>query len=170
VNLREQRETLSFATNYSKTTKLYSLESMDTQWKPYGDRYIISNYGLVYRFSHHVKAKGGSYRKIKAGFIKLTIDRYKYINVCLYSKDKRLHKIIAELFLPNPDNLTHLIHKDGNSLNLFVTNLQWVTKEIYYQNKRTQIDDIHHLLKNNNTTKNNSQLLQYLMKNYKKKL
>ena len=36
-----------------------------------------------------------------------------------------LHRIVAKLFLPNPDNLPQVNHKDGNKLNVHVDNLEW---------------------------------------------
>lgn len=40
------------------------------------------------------------------------------------------HRLVAEYFIPNPDNLPIVHHKDGNKLNNFYLNLEWVsTKE-----------------------------------------
>lgn len=38
-----------------------------------------------------------------------------------------VHRIVAELFLPNPNNLSDVDHVDGNRANPDVTNLEWVT-------------------------------------------
>lgn len=43
------------------------------------------------------------------------------------SKPKRVHRIIAEVFIPNPDNKPDVNHKDGNKLNNSISNLEWVT-------------------------------------------
>lgn len=40
----------------------------------------------------------------------------------------RVHKLVAEYFLPNPYNLTDIHHIDGNKTNNDVNNLQWITK------------------------------------------
>ena len=39
----------------------------------------------------------------------------------------RVHRLIAETLLPNPDNLPQINHIDGNKLNNSLDNLEWVT-------------------------------------------
>lgn len=43
-------------------------------------------------------------------------------------EDVYIHRIIAELFIPNPSNLPEVNHIDGNRLNNNVNNLEWVDR------------------------------------------
>ncbi len=42
---------------------------------------------------------------------------------------KRIHRIIAETLIPNPNNYGQINHKDGNKLNNTVDNLEWCTNQ-----------------------------------------
>jgi hypothetical protein len=47
-------------------------------------------------------------------------------------KNQYLHRVIATHFIPNPDNLPHVNHKNGNKKDNRVENLEWVTPQQNY--------------------------------------
>lgn len=59
------------------------------------------------------------------------VDRCGYREVLFSENGKtnqyRVHRLIAETFIPNPMNLPCVNHKDGNKLNNSVDNLEWCT-------------------------------------------
>lgn len=56
------------------------------------------------------------------------VDRCGYREVIINGKNERVHRIIATIFVPNPNNYDTVNHKDGNKLNNKVENLEWCTR------------------------------------------
>ena len=101
-------------------------------WKDYKDYeglYQASNLGRMRSLDRWVKSKSGSVRLCKGKILKLCTDKYGYLNVGLWKNNKvktyLVHRIIAETFLPNSDNLPCVNHKDENKLNNNAENLEW---------------------------------------------
>ena len=92
-------------------------------WKPVEgleDKYLVSNLG---RF----------FSKTRNAIMKQQTDKDGYCVIGLGGKICRAHRIVAQAFIPNPDNLPHINHKDGNKENNNIENLEWCTPE--YNNK-----------------------------------
>lgn len=70
-------------------------------------------------------------RNLKGKVLSRYLTSRGYPAVCIYkdgkSTTKEIHRIIAEHFIPNPDNKPEVNHKDGNKLNHCISNLEWVT-------------------------------------------
>ena len=68
-----------------------------------------------------------------------------YLQVQLFVNGKRLvrkiHRLVAEHFLPNPDGLPCVNHKDENVMNNTISNLEWCTYS-YNNNYGTRADRV----------------------------
>ena len=50
-----------------------------------------------------------------------------YAGLRVRGKHVTVHRLVAEAFIPNPDGLTDVNHKDGDKWNNAVENLEWVS-------------------------------------------
>ena len=89
----------------------------------YTGLYEVSNYGRV-RSLHY---KGT--RQIKVMKHGINNKGYQYINLYKDGKGKTffVHRLVATMFIPNPNNLPIVNHKDENPSNNNVENLEWCT-------------------------------------------
>ena len=88
----------------------------------YEGKYQVSNLGQVLSLNYHGH-KGKN--QIMCGGI--GEKGYHLITLCKNGKQKthKIHRLVAELFLDNPNNLPEVNHKDENTANNRVDNLEW---------------------------------------------
>ena len=101
-------------------------------WKPIYDLpYEISNLGNVRR------KLDSKYKYKNRLYVKPYKNNKGYLCINLYKKYKcykfQIHRLIAIAFIPNPNNLPEINHKDGNPLNNSIDNLEWCTHQYNMQ-------------------------------------
>ena len=91
-------------------------------WKDipgYEGVYQVSNTGQVRTFNYKLTGQ--------TKILKPAKDKDGYLLIGLKGKSCRVHRLVAQAFIPNPDNLPCINHKDENPANNAVWNLEWCT-------------------------------------------
>lgn len=101
--------------------------------KGYEGYYEVSNIGNVRSVDRLVKHSKGGLRIYKGKTLVpcLSVDGYRLVHLSKLnvSEMKRVNRLVAEAFIPNPNNLPTVNHKDENKLNNSVENLEWMSIE-----------------------------------------
>lgn len=109
---------------------------MTEVWKDiegYEGIYQVSNLGRVRSLDREFVTKAGFAQSTKGCFIKPFTTRNGYLSVRLRTLISRktyfVHRLVAQTFIPNPDCLPIINHRDENKQNNRVDNLEWCTQE-----------------------------------------
>lgn len=109
-------------------------------WSPIMDfdGYEVSNFGRVRSCERVIticRASCTYRRKQGATILKPQIDKDGYLSVVLYKNDrnqgvhKRVSRLVATAFIPNPNNYSEVNHIDLNRRNNHSTNLEWCNNQ-----------------------------------------
>lgn len=115
---------LPLESNADKEQKMLEI----TKAIPGYENYLVTTWGRVYN------TETGQFLK--------PYSHYKgYLRVDLFNADGKrhfkVHRLVANAFIPNPDGKPQVNHKDGNKHNNSITNLEWVTDT---ENKRKAVE------------------------------
>ena len=117
-------------------------------WKDvvgYEERYMVSSFGRVCSLQRKVNVGNGGWRispqKLLTPYPS-KVGNYTRYCVSLWKNNivskKKLHRIVAEAFIPNPENYLEIDHIDTDTSNNRVSNLRWCNRKTNANNPFTK--------------------------------
>lgn len=98
-------------------------------WKKINDDYLVSSTGKIYSLVSNRVLVGGKYPN---GYLFCCLGHSRSVG----QKPKLIHRLVAETFIPNPDNKPQVGHRDCDKTNNKIENLYWCTQS---ENNRNPI-------------------------------
>ncbi len=140
------------------------------EWKAvvgYEGYYEVSNYGRVKGLNRTIQRSDGRMVTIPERILSpvLDTDGYRQCKLCRDGKYKTVgvHCLVARAFIPNPDNLEDVNHKNFNRADNHVSNLEWKT---HGDNVRYSIEAKRHFCTRDLTGANNPNYKNDTLKNF----
>ncbi len=112
------------------------------RWVPvrgYERFYEISHLGRIRSLVRVIHYPDGRTEHRKARVMAITINKHngycyiRLVNECRQQKGFRFHRLVAQHFIPNPENLPEVNHEDFDKQNNAISNLKWCDR--FYQNQ-----------------------------------
>lgn len=115
---------------------------MDVIWKPIINHagYEISNHGQVRTYW----TGGGKNRFIGSSSkpMKTFLQPNGYLSLRLKKKNLYVHRLVAMMFVNNPDQMDYVDHVDRNRCNNVATNLRWCSRQQNSYNSKIRTDNM----------------------------
>jgi len=90
--------------------------------------------------NYYISEHGDAWNVKRKTFVKSREDTQGYLLLWLYSeegnKTKRIHRLLGQTFIDNPENKECVDHIDGDKKNNNISNLRWATKRENCRNAR----------------------------------
>lgn len=106
------------------------------RWEPvrgYVGIYEVSDDGRVRSLDRTAQGKDGRLMKFRGAQLTQILNSDGYLQVQLnragVRKTVKIHRLVAEAFIPNPLNLPEVNHKDESKINNAASNLEWCTHQ-----------------------------------------
>lgn len=110
------------------------MKTIQEEWRPvvgYEGRYEVSSLGRVRSLDRLIYHKeSNTYHKVRGRMLSTCLDGKGYPFVALgggKSNQKRVHRLMAEAFIPNPENKGYVDHINTIRTDNSLDNLRWVT-------------------------------------------
>ena len=102
--------------------------------KGFEGKYMVSNLGRVKSLNYNKTGKEKIMKGVPDGY------GYFQLSLCKEGKVKncRINRLVAQAFIPNPDNLPEVNHKDKIRTNNRVDNLEWCTTQYNVEYSRAK--------------------------------
>ena len=141
LDLNKNIQRLELSEILKKKRNKDNFKDVIEEWKPitgYEDWYEVSNKGNVRSLYFHSQKRVGDNLNTNPKILSPSSDKDGYLFVSLSNpitgerENKRIHRLVATEFIPNPNNLPYINHKDEDKTNNCSYNLEWCDE--YYNN------------------------------------
>jgi hypothetical protein len=107
-----------------------NIETTEIDEIPGSDQHSLAQLGFPFNI---ITSNGSVWSLLSNDWMSTSLDRRGYERVNLFNRITkkhmtiRIHRLVAKMFIPNPENKPQVNHIDGNKQNNTVSNLEWCT-------------------------------------------